>query len=393
MNILYKNKLLKLVKQHGTPLILFSPDAFRKKYQELQLHLPHVKHHYALKSLPYESCLQEIAACNGFLDLASIGEIKMVHQNRPELIKKSIYTHPIKKSKDIALALKYGINTMVADNYEELYKFIEYGSEIQVLLRVAFPNPSARCDLSQKFGIPFQDIKKLIAYCVDSGLNLHGISFHPGSQLVDPEAHINGIKSLKSIYEWCNLNYNYKIPVLDIGGGFPAKLSVEVPDLKEFCKPINAILNELFPDTEIWSEPGRAISASSMMSISSIVGKTYKNNQLWYYIDDGVYQTLSGKVYDHAEYSFIPLHSEESITFSTVISGPTCDSIDTLINKVFLPELNVGDIFITPNVGAYGWASRTSFNNLEEAKIIDSNFEIEEIIHLGSSTLTMSEVA
>ncbi|MBL7827278.1 MAG: hypothetical protein JNJ57_11645, partial [Saprospiraceae bacterium] len=109
-----------LAKAHGTPLLIFSPQAIIRQYRKLQTALPQVKHHYALKALPYEGCVQAITSCGGYFDVASIGEMEIIKQNAPEKLSTSIYTHPIKTKQDIESALEYGIQTMVADNMEEL---------------------------------------------------------------------------------------------------------------------------------------------------------------------------------------------------------------------------------------------------------------------------------
>ena len=63
-----------------------------------------------------------------------------------------IHTHPIKRDSDIRYALEYGCTVFVYDNPLELEKFIPYKDEVKLLLRVSFPNPETKVDLSKKFG-------------------------------------------------------------------------------------------------------------------------------------------------------------------------------------------------------------------------------------------------
>ena len=60
----------------------------------------------------------------------------------------------------------------------------------------------------------------------------------------------------------------------------------------------------------------------------------------------------------------------------SVLAGPTCDSIDVLKENMLLPEMEIGDLFLTKQVGAYGWASRTDFNQLEQTKIVNVDFDL-----------------
>jgi ornithine decarboxylase len=42
--------------------------------------------------------------------------------------------------------------------------------------------------------------------------------------------------------------------------------------------------------------------------------------------------------------------------------GPTCDSIDVICDCVELPELDIGDWLLFPQMGAYTIAAASSFN-------------------------------
>lgn len=362
---------------HGTPLLLFCQNTFRNRYRELQAALPKVKHHYALKALPYDQCIHAIQQCDGYLDVASIGEIQLVQATAPEMLARCIYTHPIKKISDIEAAIEAGVNVMVADNTVELEKLLPYASQIKLLLRIAFPNPGARCDLSAKFGATLQEVKTLIDRCFLKNIQLIGCSFHVGSQMTDPAAHLRAIEATREIYDWCQRHYGLRLPVLNIGGGFPAQLDESIPAMRAFCQPIQASLEAHFSDTEIWSEPGRCLAADCMTSVTQVIGKTVKNHRYWYYIDEGVYNTFSGKIYDHADYHHIPIIDNTEVPLRpSVLAGPTCDSIDVLKEDILLPELALGDFLYTKQVGAYGWASRTQFNLLDPVKIVTVDFDL-----------------
>lgn len=366
----------RLAVEHGTPLLLFCQKTFRNRYRELQAVLPMVKHYYALKALPYEQCIRVIQQCAGYLDVASIGEIQLVRAVAPEMLERCIYTHPIKKINQIEAALEAGVNVMAIDNHAELEKLLPYADRVKLLVRIAFPNPGARCDLSAKFGASIPEVKSLIEHCILNNIKLLGCSFHVGSQMTDPSAHTKAIAATREIYDWCAAQHGVKLPVLNIGGGFPAQLDDSIPTLTEFCKPIQAGLEKHFPETEIWSEPGRCLAADCMTNVSQVIGKTLKNNRFWYYLDDGVYNTFSGKIYDHADYRHLPMIAEDERPLRpSVIAGPTCDSIDVLKEDILMPELAVGDFICTKQVGAYGWASRTDFNLLDPVKIVAADFQ------------------
>lgn len=362
---------------HGSPILLFSAATFIARYRELQIALPQAKHHYALKALPYEGCLKALEQCEGFVDVAGEGEIALVKKTTPALLERCIYTHPIKTEQNIRFALENSVNVMVADNPWELEKLLPYAGRIRLLLRISFPNPEARCDLSAKFGATIPETRRMIQTCLEQNIPLIGCCFHVGSQMRNPDAHLRAIRAARELYDWCETTFGFRMPVLNIGGGFPAKLSDDIPELSAFCRPINACLQMLFPETEIWTEPGRCLAADSMAALSQVIGKSIRQRKYWYYLNDGVYNTFSGKMYDHAEYRHEPLTPRNRAElFESVLAGPTCDSIDILAANALLPEMEIGDFFITPQVGAYGWASRTDFNHLSNTEIVEVDFPL-----------------
>ncbi|MDA3806292.1 MAG: hypothetical protein PF440_00120 [Thiomicrorhabdus sp.] len=123
---------------------------------------------------------------------------------------------------------------------------------------------------------------------------------------------------------------------------------------------------------EIFAEPGRFIAAPSMIEVISVAGKARRGAKMWYYMDDGVYGGFRGQVFDHAIYPLAPLKSFDASGefFSSVLAGPTCDSIDVISEDIELPEMENGDILIGKQMGAYTIASATEFNYYPKPKVI-----------------------
>jgi ornithine decarboxylase len=161
--------------------------------------------------------------------------------------------------------------------------------------------------------------------------------------------------------------------LLDIGGGFPAPYDDSVKPFSELARKINAELNRLFPkDIQILAEPGRFMVATAGTAVSKIIGKAVRNGKLCYYIDDGVYNTFSGIIFDHCKY---PVKAfKKGPTEICTVFGPTCDALDVLSMSEELPtNLELGDLVYSRNIGAYGTASATQFNGFQPAKIVHIN--------------------
>ncbi len=142
----------------------------------------------------------------------------------------------------------------------------------------------------------------------------------------------------------------FDLKLLDIGGGFPAHYDETVPAFQKLAEAINPELDRLFPPpVEILAEPGRFLVASSATAVVKIIGKAIRGGKLCYYVDDGVYHTFSGVIFDHCQY---PLKSfAKGPTQICSVFGPTCDALDTISLAEQLPDLELGDLALCAEHG------------------------------------------
>ncbi|GFE83097.1 ornithine decarboxylase [Steroidobacter agaridevorans] len=368
---LTETEIRALVARFGSPLLVVDCEQVRRQYRALKAALPGVDLHYALKPLPHAavvSCLRDEGA---YFDLATTGEVELVKQQgiAPS---RCIHTHPIKRDSDIRDALRYGVTTFVADNPDELKKFVRYRKRAELLIRVSFRSPNAVVDLSKKFGCAPGDVLGLIEQARRLGVRVKGLSFHVGSQATDPAKYVEAVQACTNIMAEAVLAGLPSLDVLDIGGGYPVAYNDEVTPIDEFCRPIRAALAKLPPHVRVIAEPGRFIAAPAAIAVSSVMGKAKRDGRWWYYLDDGLYGSYSGQMFDHAKYPVSVLR-EGGELFESVLSGPTCDSIDVIDECIMLPELEMGDLVVGRMMGAYTWASATDFNFFKRAKVVVMN--------------------
>jgi ornithine decarboxylase len=175
-----------------------------------------------------------------------------------------------------------------------------------------------------------------------------------------------------AIFEEAHARGYSQVKILDIGGGFPAPYDKHVRPYRELAKTINVELKRLFPpDIEILAEPGRFFVATAATAVSSVIGKSIRDGRQCYYINDGVYHTFSGVIFDHIQYHFQAF--KRGTTQVCAVFGPTCDALDTISLTEELPDLELGDFLFSKNVGAYTHASSTSFNGFPPAKVVHVN--------------------
>ncbi|CAE6953695.1 type III PLP-dependent enzyme [Vibrio alginolyticus] len=363
------------VEQFGAPLLMLDCDIIRQNYRALSQALPNVTLHFALKPLPHPTVVKTLLEEGASFDLATSGEVDLVKQQGVPA-ERTIHTHPIKRDRDIRDALAYGCHVFVVDNLNELEKFKAYSEQVELLVRLSFRNSEAFADLSKKFGCMPEQALNIIETAKEWNIRIKGLSFHVGSQTMNPQKYVDAIRTCKQVMDEVVERGLPALSTLDIGGGFPVSYSEQVMPIAEFCVPINEALNELPETVHIIAEPGRFIVAESVTSVASVMGQAERDGQMWYYLDDGIYGSFSGLMFDDAQYPLVTLKHEGEY-LPSVLSGPTCDSIDVIAENVMLPKLENGDLIIGRMMGAYTSATATDFNFFKRAETIVIN-EFEE---------------
>ncbi|MBD3422757.1 MAG: type III PLP-dependent enzyme [Chitinivibrionales bacterium] len=356
----------KLALQWGTPVLLLSLRQLQRNYHQLAAALPGVGLYYALKANPAVELVRTLSAAGCCFDVSSNGEIDITRNCGIEPAR-CIHTHPVKTDASIRYALDYGIDTFVVDNIDEARKMIPYAKRASLLVRMSIQNPACVVNLSHKFGVAPAKTFALIEEITRCGLHIRGISFHIGSQSDNSLKMIEALEYCRDIYRMAALR-NIDFDLLDIGGGFPITYLSTVQPIGQFCRPVNEYLERFFGMYRVIAEPGRYLCGPALTLATTVTGKSLRNGVWWYYLDEGIYGTFSGKIYDHVDYEM--QHGRTGTKHLSTLAGPTCDSFDVIYENIELPLLEIGDILTFHNVGAYTSASASTFNGFEKARIV-----------------------
>lgn len=356
-----------LAARYGSPLLVIDVERARAQYRRLAAALPGVDLHYALKPLPHAAVVRALQEEGAAFDLASNGEVELVKQ-AGIAAQRCIHTHPIKRDGDIRTALNFGVRTFVVDNPDELRKFVKYRKRVELLIRVSFRSSEAVCDLSRKFGCDPAAVAGLLTLARKLGIPIAGLSFHAGSQAAGPLRHVEAIGVCGELLAAAAAS-GTPLFTLDIGGGFPVDYGVPMLPIEEFCAPIRAALAALPAGLRLIAEPGRYIAAPAAVAVARVMGRAERDGRWWYYLDDGIYGSYSGRLFDHATYPIEAL-VDAGPELPAVLAGPTCDSIDVIDDHLSLPLLDVGDLVVGRMMGAYTWASATDFNFFPKARVL-----------------------
>jgi ornithine decarboxylase len=206
---------------------------------------------------------------------------------------------------------------------------------------------------------------------VEVGLVVEGLSFHVGSQCTNFDNYVQALNIAAAVMKEARTR-GREIKILDIGGGFPVPYNAHVKPLSLLAKKVNAQIERLFaPDIEILAEPGRFLVATAATAIARVIGKAFRDGRPCYYVDDSVYHTFSGIIFDHCQYRLKAFKKGE--TEIATVFGQTCDGMDAIAQAEELPNLEIGDHVYSEDIGAYSNASSTWFNGFPPAKIVHVN--------------------
>jgi ornithine decarboxylase len=373
--------LLQLAKTHGTPVFVVDHKVLRDNYAQFRKYLPRVQVYYAVKANADPAIVKTLYDAGASFDVASVAEFMTVHRLIEHLPDKErqdfiwdriIYANPIKAVETLELLEPYK-PLVTYDNHEEVIKIARHAPHSGLVLRLRVPNTGSMVELSSKFGALPGEAVDLIAFAHNNKLEVEGLSFHVGSQCTNPKNYSQALHLAAGIFEEAK-SRGFNLKLLDIGGGFPAHYDASIPHFTQVARMIDTELARLFPEPiEILAEPGRFLVASAATAVSQIIGKAIRGGRLCYYINDGVYQTFSGVIFDHCQY---PLKSfKKGPTQICSVFGPTCDALDTISMTEELPDLEMGDLLYSENIGAYSAASSTYFNGFPPAKVVHVNQE------------------
>lgn len=383
----HKELLYKLAEEHGTPLFIVDHQQIERQYCEFTTRLPNVQAYYAVKANPDPEIIKTLFDAGASFDVSTMKEFNLVYENikdmpekeRLEWIKNNvIVANTIKPIEMLEELDKYG-PLLTFDNAEELKKIKAHAPHSGLILRIRVPNTGSLSELSSKFGADPGNAVNLITEAYVMGLKVEGMSFHVGSQCVNFENYIVALEICSGILKEYYARTGQKMRILDIGGGFPVKYNNTVKSIRALAVLFNEELKRLFPpDILIIAEPGRFIVANACVLVSKVIGKAVRDGKTCYYINDGIYGTYSGLVFDHISYPILSFKEDEETRISSVF-GPTCDALDTLTLSAELPDLKIGDFVYTENIGAYSTSSATLFNGCDPAKVLHINIDRRSI--------------
>ena len=348
----------------GTPCYVYSAAAIRDAYTRLDHGFGDYPHavHYALKANSTLDIVRLLKSLGSAVDANSMGEVDIalrcgVH---PDDI---MFTGVGKSSDELARAVALGVKAINVESPGELDRLDRLAREQRVVARVALrvnPDIDARSHphistglKTNKFGVPIEAAPAIFREIKErAGLEPVGVHSHIGSQITTMEPLLKAARAAVDLAAALRAD-GVPLRHVDFGGGvgisYDGAPSIDVADyarrLVEVVRPsgLTALV-----------EPGRALLGPAGTLVTRIVDiKHFDGARQFVVLDAGMTELMRPALYG-AFHRIEPVVARSGASIVADIVGPVCESTDTFARDRELPHVEVGDLLVVRDVGAYG---------------------------------------
>lgn len=356
----------KLAKKYPTPFLLIDLDSIKQKYQLLKKSFSGIKVHYAMKANPLPKILKVLSKEKAGFEVTSITELQQLLDIgvSPDRI---ISFNPVKTPEFIQFAHQKGVNTFAFDSFDEVDKMAKLAPKSNVVLRITVDNTGSDWPLTRKFGVPASDALQYLQYAKKKSLVPYGLTFHVGSQCLNISNWANALYTCERIWHQAQ-KVGINLKMLSLGGGLPVQHTKKIPRLEEVQQAVQRVIENNFSDQDLHLsiEPGRAIVGDSAILVASVIGRAKRGSENWIYLDVGVFNGLMETI---EKFRYEIKTDRVPVQGVYTLAGPSCDSVDIVMEDVPLPQLTIGDKVYFLNTGAYTLPYASHFNGFAPPEV------------------------
>ena len=376
-----------IAKNIKTPFYIYSEDTIKKNIKDyLSDASQKTLFCYSVKANSNLSLLKLIASQGMGFDVVSKGELHRAIKAGANP-KRIVYSGVGKTKEEIAYALNNKILCFNVESEEELFAINSQASLMKLKADISIRiNPDVKVKThpyistgmrENKFGIAYEDAFEIYkkAKQLDS-INIVGIDFHIGSQIMSIEAYLDSISSVKKLIQKLD-TIDIKLSHIDVGGGLGISYKGEkLVDKSEYVKTIINSLSDL--DLNIIFEPGRSIVGDCGILVSQVQYVKESSAKNFLIIDASMSELMRPPLYG-AYHEITPIRKSEMPNKVYDVVGPVCESSD-FIGKERKLNCKSGDLLVIQDVGAYGSVLSSNYNTRPRpAEYMISNSEIKLI--------------
>ena len=362
--------ILDLALLNQTPFYLYSENMIANNFLAYQKSFGDSPHLicYSVKANSNLSILSLLAKLGSGFDIVSGGELSRVIQAGGDS-SKTVFSGVGKTEEEIRFALSKNIMCFNIESRDELRTINALALEKKLCANISIRiNPAIDVDThpyittgmqDNKFGIEQTEILDIYKEAHKlKGINIVGIDFHIGSQIMDIGPFKESVLKVIAIIKELQKN-NIKLSHIDIGGGLGIPYDNEkIPDKSIFISEIVDLLKPLA--TTILIEPGRSIVGEAGLLISKVINTKKSASKNFIIVDAGMTDLLRPPLYSAYHSIKEVLHNDSNKTVSDVV-GPVCETAD-FIGKDRNLSVSKGDYIVVESVGAYGFSLSSNYN-------------------------------
>ena len=355
----------------GTPSYVYSAAMIREAYRLLDAAFGEYSHaiHYALKANSTLEIVRLLKACGGSADANSIGEVDIALRCgfEPAQI---MFTGVGKSVDELARAIALGLKTINVESPGELDRLDRLAREQRTVARVALrvnPDIDARSHphistglKTNKFGVPIDAAPEIFREIMRRpSLEAVGVHSHIGSQItsVDPL-----IRAARAAVDLAMTLRAQGVPLrhVDFGGGIG--ISYDGTPTVDPAAYVHSLVDLIRPTgLTALLEPGRALVGPAGSLLSRVVDvKHFAGARQFVVLDAGMTELMRPALYG-AFHRIEPVAPRAGPPIIADIVGPVCESTDTFARDRELPPVEVGDLLVIRDVGAYGAAMASTY--------------------------------
>ena len=376
-----------IAKNIKTPFYIYSEDSIKKNIKDyISGASQKTLFCYSVKANSNLSLLKLIASQGMGFDVVSKGELHRAIKAGANS-KRIVYSGVGKTKEEIAYALNNKILCFNVESEEELFAINSQASLMKLKADISIRiNPDVKVKThpyistgmrENKFGIAYEDAFEIYkkAKQLDS-INIVGIDFHIGSQIMSIEPYLDSISSVKKLIQKLD-TIDIKLSHIDVGGGLGISYQgEELVDKSEYVKTIINSLSDL--DLNIIFEPGRSIVGDCGILVSQVQDVKESSAKNFLIIDASMSELMRPPLYG-AYHEITPIRKSEMPNKVYDVVGPVCESSD-FIGKERKLNCKSGDLLVIQDVGAYGSVLSSNYNTRPRpAEYMISNSEIKLI--------------
>ena len=344
-----KQLIENIISKYDTPVYVFDINVLRNRIKYLKEKLSEkITLCYAIKANTF--IIKDIEDIIDRFEVCSPGEYEICEAkniDQSKILISGVYKTP----KIIAemLANDQNINYYTIESMEQFKLFKNTKNKIKLLLRLTSGN---------QFGINEEELESIISNREKyPNIEIEGIQYFSGTQKLSLKNIERELNYLDEYIKNISKKYNFEIKELEIGGGFPVQYfeSSEFNE-EEYLDEFTKIIDEMNFDGKIILELGRSITASSGTYITKVVDVKINKNGNFAIVDGGmnhlVYygQSMAMKV---PKFEIYPERQKSETDENWNICGALCTINDILMKQIPISNLEIGDILIFKNTGAY----------------------------------------